>query len=97
MNNKTIQLTDDLDNPRVELRSTIIGLCFACPFDQGNPEGCLFHEIRKRPMSERFAWVIHLNDATMETLCEKHHRCLALKEAEPVRHREASTGAVCTR
>ena len=48
-------------------------------------------------MSERFAWVMHLDDATMETLCEKHHRCLAKKEDEPMRLPMAATDAVCTR
>jgi len=95
MSNRPPHPSDDLDNPSGELRSTMIGLCYACPFDQGNPEGCLFHEIRKRPMSERFAWVMHLDVATMETLCEKHRCCLALKEAEPMRQQMAPTRAVC--
>jgi len=83
MSANTNQQPRSLDSPSTDLRATMIGLCFACPFDQGNPEECLFHEIRKRSLAERFAWVTHLDDATKQTLCEKHGCCLAKKETTP--------------
>jgi len=84
MNDNTTRPPSTLENPIVELRSTMIGLCYACPFDQASPKGCHFHQIRKRPMSERFAWVMHLDETTMQTLCEMHRCCLEEKETQPV-------------
>jgi hypothetical protein len=72
-----------LQDPVVALRATVIGLCFAWPFERSNHEGCAFHQIRKRPMAERFAWVMQFKEETLQKLCEEHRRCLYAKEAEP--------------
>jgi hypothetical protein len=96
MSTNTTHRPNSLENSSTDLRATMVGLCFACPFDQGNPEGCIFHEIRKRSMAERFAWVMHLDDSTKQTLCEKHDCCLSMKEKMPACHQAEPVGACGT-
>ncbi len=65
-----------------QMRSRMHGLAVACPFHQSNPPDCPLCEIRKLPMTERFAWVESLDLVVMDDYFRKHDECLRAKEAE---------------
>ena len=67
-------LTDD------GARARLVGLSIACPLDQGNPSGCPLHDVRKKDLVERIAWVKHLNRDEIDNMIKSHESCLAEKE-----------------
>jgi hypothetical protein len=70
------------EDSSTRMRGRMYGLVVACPFDQCNPPDCPLCAVRKRPMSERFAWVESLAPGEMDDFLTKHGKCLHAKEAE---------------
>ena len=62
------------------LTSQVVGLSVACPFDGTNPCRCPLHDVRKRSLRERYAWVQSLSEAEAVTILTFHEACLLDKE-----------------
>lgn len=67
-------------NPLRDLQEAIFALSVACPFDQGNPCACPLHEIRKKNLKERYAWIQQLSEESMLDIVTFHHKCMKAKE-----------------
>lgn len=62
-------------------RAWIKGLVMGCPF--GEPEAdCPLKEIRKKPLTERLAYVNNLTDAEVSDILLHHKRCLEKREKD---------------
>ena len=59
------------------LRAEFSILADACPFDQGNPHDCPFHEVRNKSPQEILAWFDAL---TEEAILNIHTYCLLCLE-----------------
>ena len=73
---------------RCSLRAEFSILSEGCPFDQGNPSICPFHEIRERSQEERMAWFDELSDEailTIYTYCIHNYCLLGLEVKRKVR------------
>jgi hypothetical protein len=53
----------------------LIGLLVACPSQGGNPAHCQLHQMRLRPMSDRFAWAQQLPPAEIQRIIATHQQC----------------------
>jgi len=54
------------------LRDKIFILSVVCPFDQGNPCECPFHETEKRNLNKRMEWLNELSEEAIlnfDTYC----------------------------
>jgi hypothetical protein len=64
---------------RQDLRDTGFVLSVCCPFDQGNPSSCPFHEMRERSREDRLAWFDEISEEASRSihtycqLCWKKH------------------------
>jgi hypothetical protein len=69
---------------RDRLRTFVIGLTVACPYDQGNPDECPLCSLRKKPIADRVRWVNSLSEAELSAIAESHADCLTAKEAQDI-------------
>jgi hypothetical protein len=56
-------------------QSFMMGLLVACPVTQRNPDDCPLHEVRQRPMRERFEWLKQLSADECGALIGRHLAC----------------------
>jgi hypothetical protein len=61
------------------LLEKVFGLAVACPFDQGNPQPCPLHELRKKSLKERYEWLRALSEEEVRNILSFHQKCLAEK------------------
>jgi hypothetical protein len=62
-----------------EARLAMHGRLLRCPIGD-NPEDCPLHEIRKRPVEERLAWLESKTNKQVVELYQQHKECLNTKK-----------------
>jgi hypothetical protein len=62
-----------------EARLAMHGRLLRCPIGD-NPEDCPLHEIRKRPVEERLAWLESKTNKQVVELYQQHKDCLNTKK-----------------
>jgi len=77
---------------RDRLKTAVIGLSIACPFDQSNPEGCPLCSIRKKPVKERLEWVKSLSDEELAAIYRYHGTCIVARERRAAEGAKKSSG-----
>ena len=62
-----------------DARLYVVGLLVDCPYEP-NPEGCVLHDTRQKPLKERIEWSRQLTDEEIQGIIGAHRKCLAEKE-----------------
>lgn len=69
-----LPVLDDVES----IRAFEFGLLMACPINgDPNPQTCPLHEVRLRPVAERFQYVESLSDEESIKIYHQHRKCYA--------------------
>ncbi|MCX6970762.1 MAG: hypothetical protein NTV93_11530 [Verrucomicrobia bacterium] len=69
----------NLLSDNASIRTYLVGLSFECPMEGGNPEKCICHELRKKPVAERIRILASFSDEQRLDMFTGHRKCFREK------------------